>query len=100
MPFPRRGAVPTVALPLRQEPAMNDHRPLPDRPSPSYAQIAAIHDEARQRAAALRAQAFTDAAAWLVRVLLTPAWAGVTALFRPSRRRADGAVPPTRPRRS
>jgi hypothetical protein len=71
-----------------------DLRSLPDRLDP--ATVAALHDAARQRAAQLRAEAFADAAAWLLRSVVAPAVAGVASLFRPSRRRADGAAPPSR----
>ena len=73
---------------------MTDQRPLPDRLNP--AQIWALHDAARHRAAQLRAEAMADTAAWLVRSVVAPAIAGVASLFRPPRRRADGAAPSSR----
>jgi len=71
-------------------------RPLPARLDP--AELAALHDAARQRAAQLRAEAIADAAVWLMRTVVKPAVAGVTSLFRPSRRPSDGGVPPSRRR--
>jgi len=71
-------------------------RPLPARLDP--AELAALHDAARQHAAQLRAEAIAEAAVWLMRSVVTPAVAGVTSLFRPSRRPSDGAVPSSRRR--
>ena len=73
-----------------------DLRPLPARTDP--ATMAALHDAARHRAAQLRAEAIADAATWLLRSVVAPAVAGVTSLFRPSRRPSDGAVPSSRQR--
>ncbi|MEO6746495.1 MAG: hypothetical protein ABIS28_07305, partial [Caldimonas sp.] len=71
-----------------------DLRPLPDRLDP--ATVAALHDAARHRAAQLRAEAIADVAVWLMRSVVAPAVAGVTSLFKPSRRPSDGAGPSSR----
>ena len=74
-----------------------DLRPLPDRLNP--AQIAALHDAARQRAAQLRAEAIADAAVWLLRSVVAPAVAGVAepvqAVASAVRRRRP--IQPTKP---